>query len=263
MGRRAPAAARRTRWGVRDILYEMGERRPKGAAPWLDPFAAYTIPANAEAPTPVRPRQGRAAWREFAALFLRLPQGGASWPARRQSHHSPCRVGPDRRTERRAGRRATYPFRCVGVRTDMKAKCFEWMDASFDVPPALLDDAGGLLIATALQLAYPVRQGIRGVFAAAFSRTLKQQRYARLRQRMEDEYWLALAEPFRQFVLAVAGADRREAVLSGWVDRSGRPAPPYRAARRRRREPATHASGRRGEASCTAAGEAKKEYVAR
>jgi CRISPR system Cascade subunit CasA len=201
-----------TCWGVRDILYEMGELRPKDAAPWLDPFAAYTIPEKADAPRPVRPRQGRAAWREFAALFLRLPEGGG-----------PATIRPavlDQIAELKLGAgRNTYPFRCVGVRTDMKAKCFEWMDASFDVPPELLEDAqAALFVRQGLTLATQCEQVIGQVFAVVFSRTIKQERYTRLRQRMQDSYWTMLAEPFRQFVLAIAAADTREPVFSGWID---------------------------------------------
>ncbi len=59
MGQPCTRCGQTTRWGVRDILYEMGELRPKGAAPWLDPFAAYTVQEKAEAPRPIRPRQGR------------------------------------------------------------------------------------------------------------------------------------------------------------------------------------------------------------
>ena len=36
----------------------------------------------------------------------------------------------------------SYPFRCIGLRTDMKAKIFEWIDASSDVPAAMLQDEG-------------------------------------------------------------------------------------------------------------------------
>jgi CRISPR system Cascade subunit CasA len=207
-----------TRWGVRDILYEMGERRAKDAAPWLDPFAAYTVPEKADAPRPVRPRQGRAAWREFAALFLSLPRGDG-----------PATIRPavlDHIAELKlAAGRVTYPFRCVGVRTDMKAKCFEWMDACFDVPPALLEDAqAALRVQQGLTLATQCERVIGQVFAGVFSRTIKQERYIHLKQRMQDNYWTVLAKPFRRFVLAIAAADTREPVFSGWVDTATREA---------------------------------------
>jgi CRISPR system Cascade subunit CasA len=55
-------------WGVRTIIFEMGESRSKSASPWLDPFVAYRV--GTEHPVAIRLQPGKALWREFAALFL-------------------------------------------------------------------------------------------------------------------------------------------------------------------------------------------------
>ena len=77
-------SGRFTEWGVRTMIFEMGESRPKDAPWWQDPFAAYRLPVEKKTsrtaktgtakkkdqPTPIRPQQGKAAWREFGGLFI-------------------------------------------------------------------------------------------------------------------------------------------------------------------------------------------------
>lgn len=55
-------------WGAAEMVYEMGESRSSDAF-WRDPFAAYRLKEEKQ-PLPIRPVQGRAAWREFSGLFL-------------------------------------------------------------------------------------------------------------------------------------------------------------------------------------------------
>jgi CRISPR system Cascade subunit CasA len=110
------------------MLFEMGLSRPKTAAPWFDPFAAYTLPrdGSSKPPVPVRPREGRALWREYGTLFL-------------SSAHDEKRARPPAvlaQMQSLTGFRV-FTLRCVGMRTDMKAKVFEWTDESLQVPSGL------------------------------------------------------------------------------------------------------------------------------
>ncbi len=59
-----------------------------------------------------------------------------------------------------AGDRTVYPFRCVGIQTDGKAKNFEWMDFGFDVPPALLNDVNGAVHVDKALVSQPVLSSV-------------------------------------------------------------------------------------------------------
>lgn len=199
-------------WAVRTMVFDMGEFRPKTAPCWFDPFAAYRLPdKGGKAPTPIRPLERHALWREFAGLFLR-GQGGLLRPRAldqlaNEELGSPWQAGW---------------FRCVGLRTDMKAKVFEWLDADMPAPRELLaDEHAGLLVERAIQFATDCARSITSTFRQVYGgKSRKQERYRDLKVRMEDDYWTALAEPFQQFVFGLVGAgfEQREAGLADWAD---------------------------------------------
>lgn len=202
-------------WGVRTMVFEMGESRPKEAAFWFDPFAAYKLPdgkSNGK-PTPIRPVLGRATWREFAGLFLQDSTATKNRTVR------PAIL--DQITDLDLNKdRQTFSFRSIGLRTDMKAKVFEWIDAGFEVPPAMLrDENAGLVVREAIEFASECAYVISSVFRDVFSGSSKKsERHKGLRVRMGDDYWAALAGPFRQFVLEAAALDRREVARRQWLD---------------------------------------------
>jgi len=203
-------------WGVRTMVFQMGESRPRDAPFWFDPFAAYRLPRGRSkkgVPTPVRPAAGRATWREFSTLFLLQPRSTKN-PTRRPSaidQIADLNIGADLEN---------WSFRCIGMRTDMKAKVFEWVDADLGVPPALLrDPAGGLAVDQAIQFATRCEDVITGVFRQVFRRQAQRgERHRGLKLRMRDDYWASLAEPFRQFVLTAADPNRRTAAELYWSD---------------------------------------------
>ena len=201
-------------WGVRTMVYQMGESRPRDAPFWFDPFAAYCI-RDKKDPVPIRPVEGKVLWREFASLFLPSPVDEGA-----KDRTQPPSVLYQLAEEGLRDDVDIYPFRCVGMRTDMRMKVFEWIDAGFDVPVSLLHDFEG---------SEEVRQSINfatdcaGIIAHTFRNTFggdgKIKRHETLRRRMTDAYWAALAAPFRDFVLAVAEPETREATRRAWVDR--------------------------------------------
>jgi CRISPR system Cascade subunit CasA len=204
------------------MVFEMGECRPDDAPTWFDPFAAYRLPTDkkkSSAPTPIRPRPGQALWREFASLFLLCSSPGDSsgGALRPKVVHQLADMADMADSVDDA---EMYAFRCVGLRTDGKAKVFEWVDAGFEVPPALLrDPAGGVIVSIAVYFAKECADIIRGVFWAHFhGKSQKSDRHRVLRDRMQDEFWAALAGPFRQFVLGVASPENREVAHRQWVD---------------------------------------------
>jgi CRISPR system Cascade subunit CasA len=202
-------------WGVRTMVFEMGESRPKDAAFWFDPFAAYRPPKGEEKknPTPIRPSPGKALWREFASLFLCAPQDQDKERIHRPrviEQMAELQIVPDVQA---------FPFRCVGLRTDMKGKVFEWIDSSFKVPLALLaDERAGLLVEEGIEFATDCASVISTTFRQVFGgKSKKQERYQRLKADMQESYWAVLAAPFRQFILAAA-TDRRKSAQRRWVE---------------------------------------------
>jgi CRISPR system Cascade subunit CasA len=201
----------KSEWGVRQMVFEMGESRPKDAAFWFDPFAAYKI--DKEKPIPFRPVEGKAAWREFASLFLLTKDDGRSKTRR------PAILEQIAALELISDQ-PIYPFRCIGLRTDMKAKVFEWMDAGFDVPPAMLrDDSAGLEVREATdysgECAYIISRQFRQYFGG---RSKKSERNKGLRLRMENGYWSTLAEPFRHYILKAVSLEQRDNARKDWAD---------------------------------------------
>jgi CRISPR system Cascade subunit CasA len=192
-------------WGVRTMFFEMGESRSKEAPFWQDPFAAYRQ-SGSKKPVPIRPQPGKALWREFAGLLVAQAsdKGKQTWRPRALDQIADLRLADDT---------ATYPVRCIGVRTDMKAKVFEWVDVGFEVPPGILrDEDAAYHISHALDFAAECEQGMVAVFRHYFGgRSKKAERNLRLKEQMRDTYWAELAEPFRQFILALGAAGTPEA----------------------------------------------------
>ncbi len=205
-------------WGVKTMVYQMGESRPKDAPFWSDPFAAYRMPGEkskkGETPTPIRPVAGRALWREFAGLFLQ---------SRDKRTRQPGVLGQiagvaDQIDTLDYGH--TYPFKVVGLRTDMKAKIFEWTEAGFSVSPALLKDpAAGKLVQDAIEFAQNGEKIIKQVFRHSFGGSGKDARHKGVSATMAQAYWTKLAAPFNnQFIPALTTVDDWDEVFTNWLD---------------------------------------------
>jgi len=198
-------------WGVRSMVYQMGESRPKDAPPWFDPFAAYRLRSGKE-PVPIRPVAGKALWREYGSLFL--PSAGT------EKATMPPSVLAQLANEDLCDELGVYPFRCVGLRTDMKAKVFEWVDVGFDVPLPLVRDAAGCdLVRQGVDLSTDCAGLIAGTFRQAFAAPGRQgERHGALRARMIDAYWTSLSTSFRRFALDGADPQNRDSAWRCWVE---------------------------------------------
>jgi CRISPR system Cascade subunit CasA len=202
-------------WGVRTMIYKMGESRPKEAMDWRDPFAAYVVGRKGLAP--IRPEEGKALWREFAALFLPMQEKSGkerkTLPARVLYQWGELDLDP------------TYdlvPFRCVGMRVHKQyKKFFEWIDTGFDVPASLIHDFEG---AEEVRFALDFATGCAGILQHTFRKSFggegKTKHHKTLNRRMVDAYWTALTAPFREFVLQVVEPASREAARMAWIDRA-------------------------------------------
>lgn len=211
---------------VQEMTFEMGLSRPKDAPFWRDPFAAYFL-REKENPLPLRPSAGKAIWREFSSLFLSMPAEPAG-----KNKRVPLRpalieqltwledegIGPGS---------GLIAFRCIGMRTDMKAKIFEWVDSGFNIPMAVLKSGdAGLDVDDALRFAGETENTMSDLFAKSLNNnTKKSARFLRAKTSMSDSYWQALAEPFRKLIAVLADvyslpqaaqSDQRHAALSNW-----------------------------------------------
>ena len=202
-------------WGVQTIYFQMGNSRSKNAPFWFDPFVAYRLPGEkrkaTDKPTPVRPVAGRALWREFASLLLHSQAGRTKQPtileqlAELNMYYG---LGKDD---------SPYPLRCVGIRTDMKAKIFEWVDSGFEMPPRLLrDPEAGDKVQSAIDFASECEQVINRVFRSSFAEASNRHNQSRIE--MRQSYWSSLAGPFRQFVLEIARSEEPEYASEQWMD---------------------------------------------
>lgn len=191
----------KTDLSVRTMVFEMGEARSKDAPFWFDPFAAYFL-REKEGPLPLRPSPSKAAWREFGSLFLTMPETTTGTkkrhPIRPQVVEQWTRLGEQGITDRVGA----FDFRCIGMRTDMKAKIFEWVDTTFNVPLALMKSAdAGLDIEDALAFAGDCVRTAQFVFRAKMNAGKKNgERFAHERQAIQEMVWQRLADPFQVLI---------------------------------------------------------------
>lgn len=211
----------RTEIMVREMVFDMGHQRKKGTATWDDPFIALQKPRGKGEPRPVRPQQGKALWREYTTLLLTGDD---------QHNLLPSIVRQIGRLVDRGtlSERQRVRFRCIGVRTDGKAKVFEWLDEALDVPPRLLvDNDGALFVADALRHAEAAVQVLTNVFNRHFrperergkGGQAEMVRFRSLRNRMQAMFWERLAVVFPEIIYYAADPQQRPAVKQHWVDR--------------------------------------------
>ncbi len=203
-----------TQWGAFEMVYEMGESRPKEAAFWRDPFAAYRQKEEKE-PIPIRPLEGKSVWREFNGLFLPQDKDGAFL--------RPSVIGQleveDMRTVLPYSNTTPIPFQVIGLRTDMKMKIFEWESSGFLVPPKVLSDAEtAVKIEQALEYAAKCDSIIKNTFTQYFGGDGPNKRHNNLRNRLSQTYWETLASHFTTFIQAIGQTNDLDVPFHDWLD---------------------------------------------
>lgn len=207
-----------TTWGVKTMVYEMGESQSETASWWRDPFVAYRKPKNdKEEPLPVRPVEGRALWREYVAIFLPQEQDAEGKkgirPALLEQLEDVWRI------EKTALPYRQIPLRTIGLRTDMKMKIFEWEEAGFAVPPRLLTDPqAAKRIQTAIEFAKECDNRMKSSFSKYFSGGSKGERYTALKQAMSREYWQQLGQEFQEHIKQHTETADIQHLFHQWLD---------------------------------------------
>jgi len=208
----------KTKWGVQTMVYQMGESRSKTAKWWQDPFAAYQVPKKEDVnPLPVRPVAGRALWREFRSLFLPHEENDKGLKALRPSIIS--QIEEVWRADRTILPYSNIPLRVIGLRTDMKAKIFEWEEAGYQIPPSLLND---LKVANDIQesIAFAVTTDniTKKSFHKYFGGGGKTGRYATLKKQMSQHYWQLLGAKFQSQLLSYTPNADLKKLFHDWLD---------------------------------------------
>lgn len=192
---------------INSMVFEMGFERPKSLISWqFDPFVAYheNNKLNKE-PTPIRPREGIATWREFSSLFIKSK--GSIRPGILDQY-----LGLNMDHDQ------FLTYVCIGMRTDMKAKVFEWIRAEFNVPKELMkDDSYVEYIGRAFNFANESEQIISKVFLNHLNRErVKTKKYKTVQLNMIENFWGKLSIPFREFILYLP--EEKEAACIEWAE---------------------------------------------
>ena len=219
---------------TRRIVLDQGLSRPKEAAPWIDPWTAYiwrTDKAGTTTVRPLRPQEERQTWRDTGALFLaHVPdaevgsRGRVARPAivnqaaalMREVRHEGLMETPNER------------FVTVGIRTDMKAKVFEWRMDRFEFPDRVLGSAAAVPVTRALRHAETAADAVGTALLRLHPGTERDSpSWADIRAAMADvartaarEYWTALEPEFRSrlFDPRLAGLEEAQAEwLDEWI----------------------------------------------
>lgn len=205
--------------GVRQMIFDMGESRSKDAPAWFDPFAAYKI-SDTKPPIPIRPVEGKATWREYASLFLKKGAPETREGRRRREEKTIRPAFLDQIANIQEDEPSSLSLRCIGLRTDMKAKVFEWIDTGFEVPGSILgSEEAAYLIDRGLNFARDCAGTIAQVFRKSFGGSSRDaNRYAQLKSAMMDDYWRQLAVSFRTYVTGVASSEDMLIPHENWVN---------------------------------------------
>lgn len=208
----------RTTWHVATMVYEMGESRPKDAAWWRDPFAAYRKPKNekeAKQPNPIRPVEGRPVWREFTGLFLPAKRDEKGYRPYRPTILDQLDLVRDVLPYHED---AAIPLRVISLRTDMKMKIFEWQESGFAVPPNLLTDwESAEKIEYAIDFAIQCESIIKKTFRQYFGGGGKSSRFESVVAQMSQRYWQELGQAFHAHVQRYTPQANLPAVFQDWL----------------------------------------------
>ena len=204
-----------TRWGVKEMVYDMGESLSKELpTTWQDPFAAYRQQVGkGKGWIPIRPLEGKVAWRDFATLFIaQKTQAGDKWQYKRPTILEQLEDN-DLET---AFDDTLYPFRAVALRTDMKMKIWEWQVSGFDVPLAILKQNAnvGEFIMRGLEIA----GNSQALMRRAFEKNYDKDKFKNVRQEMITNYWDGLSTHFHTYIRDFAQIPDPKTVQEGWID---------------------------------------------
>jgi len=141
---RCSACGRQAATLVRQMVFVQGRSLSKSLPTWDDPWAAFVERwdkmLRQSTRVPLRPREERDVWRDYNSLFLAREDGppAADSKAERRLRPAVLRQLDELLALRCLPTSTPVHYEVFGLRTDMKAKIFEWRHDHFDFPAVLL-----------------------------------------------------------------------------------------------------------------------------
>jgi CRISPR system Cascade subunit CasA len=205
------------------MVFGQGWSRAKSLGPWMDAWVAFQRVkkkgADQAERVPLRPSEHRDAWRDFPALFMRHGEESVRPAVLDQVSDLLGEALPPEQS-------VTYEV--FGLRTDMKAKLFEWRQETFRLPNRLIASPhAGAALGDALTFAEEVEKALRRGLKELVP-DLKFHPPDPLVHVTLRSYWRELEGEFRRRILEARlteGLDGREAWREEWrgaVRRAGR-----------------------------------------
>jgi CRISPR system Cascade subunit CasA len=215
---RCSLTGRESRVLVREMKFSAGFA---AGFDWTDPNVAYRIGDDDR--TVLRPREGKAVWRDTAPIALLRKDTYQSESGKRFDR--PAIISQFARLHEREMLKESAPLELsiYGIRTDMKKKVFEWHreQLSLPVPLVLRTQFHGLAqqaMVQAEKVDYALRQAIRKVYprdGAGNGRA-----YESLIARAQNDFWNSLRPHYTEFLEAIAalGDSEDPALTKRWRD---------------------------------------------
>lgn len=178
---------------IKDIVWGPGFKFA-GHETWMDPNVAYQLDEKRGA-LPVRPREHRQLWRDYAALFL-----ARDWEAGENRFSRPIIVDQlsKLKEEGSVPEDTAEQFEVYGMRVD-QAKVFEWQYERMPLRTAILQNpTADVQVRHALDLAEKVARGMYGALKALHPHegAGNPQALAGVVRQAESQYWSRLQYVF-------------------------------------------------------------------
>ena len=193
------------------MLWEPGLYRNKEAELWHNPFVAYYVGSDKKLKS-LKVTKGKTLWREYSTLFL----------SDNQQLPSLIRQIGQLVNDYDLATVTMLRFRCIGLKTDGKAKVSEWTDEALEVPPMLLKSPGGAsVVREALNQANQCERILSMIFSLHIrdrksSTKKKHDLLKAIQTRMQDTFWATLSSPFRDLVREVVSREVLVELRSQW-----------------------------------------------
>ena len=213
LGGRCSACGRQATTLVRRMVFVQGRSLSKSLPGWDDPWAAFverwdkTLRQSTR--VPLRPREERDVWRDYNSLFLAREDGppAADSKAERRLRPAVLRQLDELLALRCLPTSTPVHYEVFGLRTDMKAKVFEWRHDRFDFPLLLLRDREvtrtiDLALQGAEDVAYWLGRALRALHPVSERESADRQAVAAVNKALvtfwSRRFWQELEYPFRQ-----------------------------------------------------------------
>ena len=193
-------------WGVKTMIYQMGERRPKRAAIWADPFMARRTRKGSSALT-LNFKDQVSVWRDSTVAITRITpehnkKRAGILPPRFLEQLTQLRIGQADQGLR---------FRWVGLRTE-KARVWEWLDFQLDVSLfQLRNKRTAAAVNRMVSLAADSARLIKAVLYHAYiSKSRSKARLIAQNTKLEQEYWQTILEYLPEWARDTDRASQRK-----------------------------------------------------